>query len=52
MLYQMLAGCWPPGMSSDDEAGVKALAVRVAQWQLKALREAKLRTSWFARRDL
>ena len=27
---------------------MKELAERVAQWQLKALREAKLRTSWFA----
>ena len=48
MLYQTLVGCWPPGLSPDDEAGVKELAERVAQWQLKALREAKLRTSWFA----
>ncbi|HEY1998588.1 malto-oligosyltrehalose synthase [Paraburkholderia sp.] len=48
MLYQTLVGCWPPALSPDDDAGVKALAERVAQWQLKALREAKLRTSWFA----
>ncbi|CAB3800718.1 malto-oligosyltrehalose synthase [Pararobbsia alpina] len=48
MLYQILVGCWPPGLSPDDEAGVKELAERVAQWQLKALRESKLRTSWFA----
>jgi (1->4)-alpha-D-glucan 1-alpha-D-glucosylmutase len=48
MLYQTLVGCWPPHLSPDDEAGVKQLAERVAQWQLKALREAKLRTSWLA----
>ncbi|ALL67902.1 Malto-oligosyltrehalose synthase [Paraburkholderia caribensis MBA4] len=48
MLYQTLVGCWPPDLSPDDEAGVKALAERVAQWQLKALREAKLRTTWLA----
>jgi (1->4)-alpha-D-glucan 1-alpha-D-glucosylmutase len=48
MLYQTLVGCWPPHLSPDDEAGVKELAERVAQWQLKALREAKLRTSWLA----
>ena len=48
MLYQTLVGCWPPNLSPDDEAGVKTLAERVAQWQLKALREAKLRTSWLA----
>ncbi|HWT35884.1 MAG TPA: malto-oligosyltrehalose synthase, partial [Paraburkholderia sp.] len=48
MLYQTLVGCWPPGLSPDDEAGIEALAERVAQWQLKALREAKLRTTWLA----
>ena len=48
MLYQTLVGCWPPELSPDDEAGVKELAERVARWQLKALREAKLRTMWFA----
>ncbi|MGF6773856.1 (1-_4)-alpha-D-glucan 1-alpha-D-glucosylmutase [Paraburkholderia sp. GAS199] len=48
MLYQMLVGCWPPTLSPDDEAGVKELAERVAQWQLKALREAKLQTNWLA----
>jgi len=48
MLYQTLVGCWPPALSADDEAGVQALAERVAQWQLKALREAKQRTNWLA----
>ncbi|WP_438391337.1 malto-oligosyltrehalose synthase [Caballeronia sp. DA-9] len=48
MLYQTLVGCWPPTLSPDDEAGVKELAERVSAWQLKAMREAKLRTSWFA----
>jgi (1->4)-alpha-D-glucan 1-alpha-D-glucosylmutase len=48
MLYQTLVGCWPPTLSPDDAAGVKELAERVSAWQLKALREAKLRTSWFA----
>jgi (1->4)-alpha-D-glucan 1-alpha-D-glucosylmutase len=48
MLYQTLVGCWPPDLRPDDEAGVKELAERVAQWQLKALREAKLQTNWLA----
>ncbi|MGF6931753.1 (1-_4)-alpha-D-glucan 1-alpha-D-glucosylmutase [Paraburkholderia sp. UCT70] len=48
MLYQTLVGCWPPALRADDEAGIKELAERVAQWQLKALREAKLQTSWLA----
>ncbi|HEX7909438.1 MAG TPA: malto-oligosyltrehalose synthase [Paraburkholderia sp.] len=46
MLYQTLVGCWPPDLKPDDAAGVKDLAERVAQWQLKALREAKLQTNW------
>jgi (1->4)-alpha-D-glucan 1-alpha-D-glucosylmutase len=48
MLYQTLVGCWPPELDPGDEAGVHALAERVAKWQLKALREAKLRTNWLA----
>jgi len=48
MLYQTLIGCWPPMLSVDDEAGIRHLAERVAQWQQKALREAKLRTDWLA----
>jgi (1->4)-alpha-D-glucan 1-alpha-D-glucosylmutase len=48
MLYQTLVGCWPPDLDPGDEAGVRALAERIAQWQLKALREAKLRTNWLS----
>lgn len=48
MLYQTLVGCWPPGLAADDEDGIRELAERTAQWQLKALREAKQRTSWYA----
>ncbi|RQH05674.1 malto-oligosyltrehalose synthase [Paraburkholderia dinghuensis] len=48
MLYQTLVGCWPTDLDPGDEAGVRALAERVAQWQLKALREAKQRTNWLA----
>ena len=48
MLYQTLVGCWPPELEPGDDAGVRALAERVAGWQLKALREAKLRTNWLA----
>lgn len=47
MLYQTLVGCWPNELSIDDEDGVRQLAERVAQWQEKALREAKLETDWF-----
>lgn len=48
MLYQTLVGCWPYDLDPSDAAGVDALAQRVAAWQLKALREAKLSTSWYA----
>ncbi|RQR59941.1 malto-oligosyltrehalose synthase [Burkholderia sp. Bp9125] len=48
MLYQTLAGCWPPGLAPDDARGVAALGERIEQWQTKALREAKRHTSWLA----
>ncbi len=46
MLYQTLVGAWPAGLSTGDSQGVAALAKRVAGWQQKALREAKLYSSW------
>ncbi len=46
MLYQTLVGAWPPGLESRDSKAVAAFAQRVAGWQQKALREAKLHTSW------
>ncbi|MCY0386436.1 malto-oligosyltrehalose synthase [Robbsia sp. Bb-Pol-6] len=48
MLYQTLLGCWPADLSADDAEAIAALAERVAAWQEKALREAKLDTDWFA----
>jgi (1->4)-alpha-D-glucan 1-alpha-D-glucosylmutase len=33
-------------LTSDDAAGLETLRARVAGWQQKALREAKLRSSW------
>ena len=46
MLLQTLVGAWPPGLAPDDRAGLEAFAERVVAWQQKALREAKLRSSW------
>lgn len=46
MLWQTIVGAWPPDLHADDDAGVDALRRRVAGWQEKALREAKLRSSW------
>lgn len=42
-LYQTLLGAWP-----GEGADLDAFAERVAAWQQKALREAKLRSSWAA----
>lgn len=46
MLYQMIVGAWPPQLDPSDAPGCQALAERLAVWQKKALREAKLRTNW------
>ncbi len=46
MLYQMLVGAWPIGLSADDAAGVREFADRLERWQTKALREAKQVSDW------
>ena len=46
MLYQMLAGSWPPTLKPFDQAAMQEWRDRLAQWYLKALREAKSITSW------
>jgi (1->4)-alpha-D-glucan 1-alpha-D-glucosylmutase len=43
MLYQMIVGAWP-----IDGFDVQDYTERLAGWQLKALREAKLATDWEA----
>jgi (1->4)-alpha-D-glucan 1-alpha-D-glucosylmutase len=48
MLYQMIVGAWPPDLDRADGTGCRAFAERLAEWQQKALREAKLRTDWTA----
>jgi (1->4)-alpha-D-glucan 1-alpha-D-glucosylmutase len=48
MLYQTLVGCWPATLDPNDGKAVGELAERVAQWQEKASREAKLDTDWSA----
>ncbi|HUU67371.1 MAG TPA: malto-oligosyltrehalose synthase [Methyloceanibacter sp.] len=48
MFYQALAGAWPADLSCDDVDGLAALADRMAQFMLKAVREAKMHTSWTA----
>ena len=46
MLFQTIVGAWPFDLKASDRAGLAAFAERLAQWLNKALREAKLRTSW------
>ena len=48
MVYQMVVGGWPPGLSPSDKEGVGSFEERLAGWQQKALREAKLNTAWAA----
>jgi malto-oligosyltrehalose synthase len=48
MLYQMIVGAWPLDLRPSHEAACRAFAERLAGWQQKALREAKLRTNWMA----
>lgn len=46
MLYQALAGVWPPELSPEDACGLKSLEERFIPFVEKALREAKQRTDW------
>jgi (1->4)-alpha-D-glucan 1-alpha-D-glucosylmutase len=46
MLLQMLVGGWPAALDGNDESGIAMFRDRIAGWQQKALREAKLRTDW------
>jgi (1->4)-alpha-D-glucan 1-alpha-D-glucosylmutase len=48
ILYQALLGSWPLQLRDDDQAGFADYARRIWQWQQKALREAKLQSSWSA----
>ncbi|WP_322025150.1 malto-oligosyltrehalose synthase [Burkholderia sp. BCC1977] len=57
MLYQTLIGAWPAAWLAElaggtaAPVGIDAFCERIAAWQLKAIREAKLRTSWLAPDD-
>ena len=48
ILFQMIVGAWPPLLTATDKAGLAAYANRLAAWQIKALREAKLFSDWSA----
>ncbi|HSD93508.1 MAG TPA: malto-oligosyltrehalose synthase [Methyloceanibacter sp.] len=46
MFYQALAGAWPLDLKLEDGQGLSALSDRMAEFMLKAVREAKVHTSW------
>jgi (1->4)-alpha-D-glucan 1-alpha-D-glucosylmutase len=48
LLYQTLVGAWPPE-PLDDKDDWKAFGVRMEDYMLKAIREAKQNTSWINR---
>ncbi|TCP71929.1 malto-oligosyltrehalose synthase [Sphingomonas sp. PP-CE-1G-424] len=48
MLLQTLFGAWPEGLAASHADGLSGYAERIVAWQQKALREAKLRSSWEA----
>jgi malto-oligosyltrehalose synthase len=48
MLYQMIVGAWPPELDIRNDEARTVFGERLALWQQKALREAKLRTDWTA----
>ncbi|WP_406819289.1 malto-oligosyltrehalose synthase [Pseudomonas sp. KnCO4] len=48
MLLQTLLGSWPLELDPHDDHGLRQYAERIRQWQQKAVREAKLRSSWSA----
>lgn len=48
ILYQAIIGSWPLGLRPDDTEGLQHYLQRLLGWQRKALREAKLNSTWSA----
>ncbi|BCA61178.1 hypothetical protein HMP09_0412 [Sphingomonas sp. HMP9] len=48
MLLQTLFGAWPANLCGSNAEGLSEYAERIVAWQEKALREAKLQSSWEA----
>jgi (1->4)-alpha-D-glucan 1-alpha-D-glucosylmutase len=46
LFYQALLGAWPMALSLDDLPGLTTLCERMTEFMRKAVREAKLHTSW------
>ncbi|WLG98000.1 malto-oligosyltrehalose synthase [Pseudomonas sp. FP198] len=51
ILYQALLGSWPLDLDLQDPKALADYSERLWQWQRKALREAKLQSSWAAVND-
>lgn len=51
ILYQALLGSWPLDLDVHDSKALAHYNERLWQWQCKALREAKLQSSWAAVND-
>jgi (1->4)-alpha-D-glucan 1-alpha-D-glucosylmutase len=49
LLYQTLVGAWP--LEELDAAGMEAFRGRIREYMLKAIREAKVHTSWVNRNE-
>jgi len=48
ILFQTIVGSWPMQLAATDSAALAKYAKRIAAWQQKALREAKLHSDWSA----
>jgi (1->4)-alpha-D-glucan 1-alpha-D-glucosylmutase len=48
ILFQTIVGAWPLELAVNDQSNVARYAERIGNWQQKALREAKLFSSWAA----
>jgi (1->4)-alpha-D-glucan 1-alpha-D-glucosylmutase len=46
MLYQTLVSAWPLGLTMEHTQALQSFTDRVAAWQVKSLREAKLNSEW------
>lgn len=47
MLWQTLVGAWPLVLDRQNAVAMADFGTRIVQWQRKALREAKVSSSWF-----
>ena len=46
LLFQILVSSWPLDLAADDRDAMATFCERIIKWQEKAIREAKLRSTW------